>query len=235
MTATDGVAAVQRALSILDAFRGTNGVLTLKAISESTGLYKSTILRLMVSLEAFGYIRRLEEGGYQVGPKFSELAAVYQASFNLGDYVLPVLRNLVAQVNESASFYVAERDVRLCLYRVETDQVIRDHIRVGDTLPLDKGASGRVLMRFADGLPAALAPEEFVATSTGERHPDMAAVAAPVFALGGRIAGALSISGPRSRFSAKLVKSLREAVRVSAIELSRQLGAPQGPFDALRQ
>jgi len=38
---------------------------------------------------------------------------------------------------------------RLCLYRVDSPQPIRDHIRAGDLLPLDRGAGGRVLMAFA--------------------------------------------------------------------------------------
>ena len=81
----EGVAAVSRALSILDAFLGTKGILTLKEISEATDLYKSTVLRLLVSLERFGYVCCLGDKGYQVGPKGAELAAVYQASFDLRD------------------------------------------------------------------------------------------------------------------------------------------------------
>ena len=114
-----GVAAVNRALSILDAFQGTAGVLTLKELADVTGLYKSTILRLLGSLEGFGYIRRIDNGSYQIGPKPAALAAVYRESFNLQSYVMPALERVVAEINESATFYVAEGSSRVCLFRVE--------------------------------------------------------------------------------------------------------------------
>jgi DNA-binding IclR family transcriptional regulator len=220
-----GVAAVDRAFLILDAFRQTSGTLSLKEIAETTGLYKSTILRLLVSLVRFGYIRQLENGSYHLGPKLAELAAVYTASFNLERYVVPVLKEIVAEVDESATFYVAEGDSRVCLYRVETAQAIRDHIRVGDALPIQKGASGKVLLAFEHGLPDGVTVNELVITSVGERHPDMSAVAAPVFGLNGKLIGALSASGPKTRLNGKALKLASAIISREAVELSIKLGA----------
>ena len=223
---TGGVAAVNRALLILDAFRQTSGVLSLKEIAEATGLYKSTVLRLLESLEGFGYIRRLDTGSYHLGPKLAELAAVYRESFNLQSYVMPVLETVVAEIDESATFYVAEGEARVCLFRVETPQLIRDHIRVGDTLPL-KGASGKALIAFANGLESPADADALIFTSAGERHPDMAAVAAPVFGVGGKLVGALHASGPKTRFTAKAVKQISRVIQREAIQLSLRLGAPE--------
>jgi len=64
-----GVAAVDRALTILDAFREADQSLTLTEISKRVGFYKSTTLRLAESLEKFGYLRRLEDGAFRLGPK----------------------------------------------------------------------------------------------------------------------------------------------------------------------
>jgi len=227
MNQSQGVAAVNRALSILDAFKDSNGYLSLNDIAKATGLYKSTTLRLLASLEQYGYVRRLDEGGYHIGPKFAELGAIYQNSFNLRDYVLPVLRDLVDAIDESASFYIREQEGRLCLFRVETRQVIRDHIREGDLLPLDQGASGKVLTHFQAGLPDHIEPDKYVMVSLGERHVDMAASAAPVFGTGGRLVGALNISGPRSRFTPKVLKEIDLILRKSATKLSVNLGAPK--------
>lgn len=225
-----GVAAVNRALTILDAFRQTSGVLSLKEIAEKTGLYKSTALRLFGSLESFGYIRRLENGSYHLGPKLAELAAVYRESFNLQSYVLPALETVVGEIDESATFYVAEGQSRVCLFRVETSQVIRDHIRVGDALPIDKGASGKALRHYADGLRQPVSPADLVFTSAGERHPEMAAVAAPVFGVGGTLVGALNASGPKTRFTAKALKQFSRVIQREAVQLSLRLGAPPDRF-----
>lgn len=227
MDQSQGVAAVNRALSILDAFKNSSGHLSLNDIAKATGLYKSTTLRLLASLEQYGYVRRMDEGGYHIGPKLAELGAVYQNSFNLRDYVLPVLRDLVDAIDESASFYIREPEGRLCLFRVETRQVIRDHIREGDLLPLEQGASGKVLTHFQAGLPDRIEPETYVMVSLGERHADMAASAAPVFGTGGRLVGALNISGPRTRFTSKALKEIDRILRKSATDLSIILGAPR--------
>lgn len=42
----------------------------------------------------------------------------------------------------SASFHVRQGNQRLCLFRVDSPQPIRDHIRAGDLLPLDRGVGG---------------------------------------------------------------------------------------------
>ncbi len=227
---SEGVAAVNRALSILDAFRQSAGTLSLKDIAAKTGLYKSTILRLICSLEQFNYIRRLDDGSYHLGPKLAELAAVYRESFDLEAYVVPVLETIVAETDESATFYVAEGRSRVCLFRVATSQVIRDHIRVGDALPIDRGASGKALLTWERGLPAPVNIDDLVFTSAGERHPDMAAVAAPVFGLDGRLIGALNASGPKTRFHAKAMKSFGRIIRDEAVSLSLRLGAPETRF-----
>lgn len=225
-----GVAAVNRALSILDAFQGTAGDLTLKEIADATGLYKSTILRLIGSLESFGYVRRFENGSYHLGPKLAVLAAVYRESFNLQSYVLPVLEAVVAEINESATFYIAEGASRVCLFRVEAPQVIRDFVRVGDSLPIEKGASGKALLAFANGLQGQVGAKDLVFASAGERHPDMGAVAAPVFGLEGKLVGALNVSGPKTRFTAKTMKQFTPVIAREAVRLSIQLGAPAERF-----
>ena len=65
MSDEGGVAAVDRALSILDAL--TDEKISLAELSKRTGLYKSTVLRLAKSLERFGYILRTDDGSYRLG------------------------------------------------------------------------------------------------------------------------------------------------------------------------
>ena len=67
--AEEGFAAVDHALSILDAFADTHSKLSLAEISKRTGLYKSTVLRLTKSLEKYRYMRRSENGAYRLGSK----------------------------------------------------------------------------------------------------------------------------------------------------------------------
>jgi len=95
-----GVAAVDRALSILDAFCESDAKLSLAEISKRTGLYKSTILRLMKSLEKFGYMYRSDDGAYTLGAKTLFLGTLYQRQFRTSEIVPPVLRKIVAELKE---------------------------------------------------------------------------------------------------------------------------------------
>ncbi|MDB5815669.1 MAG: IclR family transcriptional regulator [Rhodocyclales bacterium] len=78
--AQSGVAAVDRALLILSAFREDDVSLSLALLARRTGLYKSTILRLLQSLLRAGYVVRLPEGSYVVGPEPARLARMFQTT-----------------------------------------------------------------------------------------------------------------------------------------------------------
>lgn len=221
-----GVAAVGRALTILAVFAERDDALTLAQISQSTGFYGSTILRLIESLKDYGYIRRLADGRYDVGPEPMRLARRYQESFRLGDVVMPVLRRLAEESGTTASFYVINGNVRVCLHRVEPARVVRVSSHEGDRLPLDRGAAGKILRAFSG---ARLEPFETIrrtcyATSFGERDPQTAAIAAPVFGVGQELRGALNLSGLREHFTARHIALLRRHVLASAAQLTEALG-----------
>ena len=142
--APGGAAAVDRAMTVLAAFQKGDGALSVTVLAERTRLYKSTVLRLLASLAHGGLLRKTSEGLWTLGPEIPRLAALYTASFSLEEVVLPVIKALVAKTGESVALHVKQGDQRLCLYRVDSPQLLRDHVRAGDLLPLDRGAGGRV-------------------------------------------------------------------------------------------
>lgn len=212
MSDQEGVAAVDRALSILDAL--TDERVSLADLSKRTGLYKSTVLRLIKSLEKAGYVLRAADGNYRLGSKVLSLGALYQRYFRTSEIVPPVLEQMASDLHEGASFYICEGNQRVCLHRVESTRAIRDSIHIGDRLPLTVGAAGHVLRAFGDGRGARFDEirHQMYAASYGERDAETAAIAAPVFGPGNKLVGALSVSGPRYRLEAtgeaKLVAAL---------------------------
>lgn len=146
MNSKAGVAAVDRAFEILNAFRADKPILTLAEISKATGLYKSTILRLMGSLEKYGFIWQRADGTYQLGAGTLALAGVFQEAFDLRQYVEPVLEELVRESGESASFFIRDGDHQVCLFRLDGRQTVRDYsLRLGDRRELNRGAASTVL------------------------------------------------------------------------------------------
>ncbi|HZV91933.1 MAG TPA: helix-turn-helix domain-containing protein, partial [Caldimonas sp.] len=186
-----GVAAVGRALAVIKAFRAGDGSLTLNELAHRTGLYKSTILRLVVTLAREHCIVRLDDGTYQLGSMLLHWGGIYQSALRMDDHVPMVLRRLAQETGEGASFFTREGELRVCLFRVDSPRSIRDHIHVGDLLPLDKGAAGRVLASFDSALvPRESFPRQVLIATVGEREPDIAAIAAPVFGPHGSLRGA---------------------------------------------
>ncbi|MGH6711118.1 MAG: IclR family transcriptional regulator domain-containing protein [Bradyrhizobium sp.] len=130
------------------------------------------------------------------------------------------LRRLMESTGESATYYVRRDQWRLVLHRVDSPRSVRDHIKVGDLLPLDRGAAGRVLLT-AEG--NASSPEAFrTIVSLGERDPEVAAVAGPVFARD-KVIAALSVSGPIGRFTKENVRKMSPIIEEKCRHLSRML------------
>jgi DNA-binding IclR family transcriptional regulator len=201
--APGGAASVDRAVTLLGLFAQSGGPFTLSSLAERARLYKSTVLRLLASLEHSGLVLKQADGRYALGPMVAQLYASYAASFSLESVVMPVLRDLVARTSESAAFHVRQGEHRLCLYRVDSPQPVRDHIRVGDLMPLSQGAGGRVLLAYA-GLAGELYDRirrEQVAVLCGDRVPELAGVSAPVFDASGTLVGALTLTMPRDRLA----------------------------------
>jgi DNA-binding IclR family transcriptional regulator len=221
--APGGAAAVDRALTLLCAFRQGDAPLSLAELAGRTQLYKSTVLRLLASLEHARLVQRLDSGRYALGSEVARLNAVYAASFSLDRVVLPVMRALVASTRESAAYHVAQGDARLCLYRVDSPQPIRDHIQAGDVLPLDRGTGGRVLSAFGPKPAASLGAadknlyarirEQGYFTALSDRLEGVAGISAPVFKADGSLAAALTLTMPTERYDERHVQNVLEAAR----------------------
>ena len=231
----EGVAAVDRALSILDVFTENDAALTLTEISKRTGLYKSTALRLAESLEKFGYLRRDEEGYYKIGAKPLFLGTLYQRQFKTLDVVPPALRRIVEELHEGASFFIRDNDHRVCLHRVDARRAVRDAVSEGDRLPIGVGASGHVLLAFdgQDGERYEQIRRKLYAASFGERDPETAAVSCPVFGLHQKLAGALTVSGPRYRIEEMTVEKILPVLFAQARLLTREFGGNPDAFDGV--
>jgi DNA-binding IclR family transcriptional regulator len=231
-----GVAAVDRALSILDVF--TEEYVSLAEIARRTGLYKSTAARLINSLEKFGYVLRLADGNFRLGAKAFKLGALYQRYFSSSEVVLPILRQLVAELQEDASFYVQDGGKRICLHRVNGTRAVGQLIHAGDPLPLTVGAAGHVLRAFNGGPGKKLDEIRRVmyAATAGERDPELAAIATPVFGMNDKLIGALSVSGPRYRLEELGVERVLPILFKHARTLTRSFGGHSDPaVDSVRR
>lgn len=226
-----GVAAVTRALAVMEAFELGESTLSLAELSRRAGMHKTTTLRLARTLALSNYMVQAEDGQWRLGPAAGWLGARYQAAFDVNNVVEPALHQLVKETGESASFYVREGDIRSCVARVEGPQSVRHNVRIGERLPLNRGAPGRVILAFsgAAGSPYESIREHGYHISLGEREPEVASVAAPVFGLNWRLLGSMCISGPSSRLTKPKLERTAKLVIRAANQLSYALAGSRSP------
>lgn len=227
----EGVTAVRRAMRILEAFGIEDSTLSLAELSRRTGFHRSTVLRLARTLAMDDYLAQRADGSWRLGKSAGWLGACYQATFNVHELVVPVLRDLAAATGESASYYVREGHQRICLARVEGVHSIRHHVRVGAALPLELGSPGRVLLAFSgeEGEVYDAIRRAGYALSMGERDPEVSSISAPIYGIHWALVGVMCVSGPLSRLSEDVLQGYRETIISAANRLSRaMMGVRQG-------
>ncbi|MFC1397940.1 IclR family transcriptional regulator [Acinetobacter lactucae] len=235
-----GVAAVDRALLILDAFDVDSPVLSLAEISRRTKLYKSTILRLLSSLERHGYVVRNEDGQFSLGITPLKLSRIYQNSFNLKDVIYPILERITKETGETSSFYILDHDKRVVLFRIEPVRSVKVSISEGDTFPVNVGASGKILRAFSQteievDETLQQIQNQFWASSFGERDPETSSLSVPVFSNGKQLQGALTISGPSERLTQEKIAENTSLLLECSIQVSKYLaGSIYGLEDAIK-
>ena len=233
--ATKGVNAVERALVIIESFRGSSDRLSLQTIADKTSLNKATIIRLIASLETFGYVLRVGPGEYALGPAFLEYANLYQGSFQFSDHALPVMRDLVKQSGTSAGLFIRDVDMRVCLHKVGSTAALLSSLREGDRRPILPGGTGKVMLAFSQDLSEQAAwpdirRDHFI-VNIGDRHPEFSSLAAPVFKRGQVLAAVLPISGPTSDFTDSLIKENLPRLLKAAAGLTKRIGGDARPFE----
>ena len=222
----DGVVAVERALALLDCFKLGKEKLSLAALASASGMHKTTVYRLMNSLERMGYVVRSEDSAYALGARLLYLGKLYEQSFHLSSVVEPVLFALAAQTKESASYYVLDKGTRLCLFRAEPSEGLRETRLAGTSLPLDDTAIGQVIRYWGLKEPIFDESPTIPLFTSGARDVHTAAFATPVFGADGEFMAALTLSGPASRLHAACETGEMVAPQLQAAsDLSRRLGA----------
>ncbi len=231
-----GVAAVERALTILESFRNNERSLSLAELANRTGFYKSTILRLVQSLERFNYIVRGNDGRYSVGPAAWRLGMLFKNGLRMEERLMPFLRELAKHTDESVAFWIPiiseVNPIRLCLLRIESPYAVSHNFRVGDTISLnppadkDLGTTGRVMRAFLFPIHPddEVIRKNRVFSSYGKRDPDLLGVGAPIFGPSDELVGVLTLSAPTSRRDKKWARSMMPFVLAAADKGTLALG-----------
>jgi IclR family transcriptional regulator, pca regulon regulatory protein len=165
-----GAEGARRVLAVLQAFSPSQHTLTARELAELTAIPLPSMYRYIALLRDSGLLVGDDRGAYHLSPRFISLARAAEAAETLIELADPVMRDLVKECGETVIFVRLIARVPVCVHRVESGHHLRATFEPGQSLPLLRGASGRVLLA---GLPERQRREHLAAAV-----PDLAAVQA---------------------------------------------------------
>ena len=169
--AAHGCEGARRVLALLLTFSADDHTLTARQLAERTGIALPSVYRYITLLRETGLLAGDERGSYRLSARLIGLARAAEVAESIIDVANPVMRDLNEQTGETVILVRLIGRSAVCVHRVESEQQLRISFEAGQPLPLDRGASARLLL-------ASLPPhvrKEYLAP-LAERDPEAAAL-----------------------------------------------------------
>lgn len=136
-----------RPLMVLEHLTQASQPLSLAQLAVRMKVPKSTLMRLLHSMEARGYVLHMPaERGFVPGSQTTELALRILRGSNIRRDCRAVLRALVSKLGETCNLTVPDAGHVLYIERVETSEPLRMHLPLGTRVPMHCTASGKLLL-----------------------------------------------------------------------------------------
>lgn len=149
----DYVQSLERGLSVILAFADHHPRLTLSEVATAAGLSRPTARRLLITLEALGYVRA-DGRTYMLTPHVLTLGYAYLNSLDLTAIAQPVMEKVVAEVRETCTLATLDGSDIVYISRISVRRISSLSLVIGTRLPAYASAMGQVIL--ADLSPASL-------------------------------------------------------------------------------
>ncbi|MCF6429919.1 HTH-type transcriptional regulator BhcR [Leisingera sp. MMG026] len=247
------IQSLDRALDVLDALAGANGM-TLTELSSALDQSAATMYRVLATLEARQIVEMEPQSQtWHIGAMAFRLGSAFLRRSSVIERARPVMRELMEATGETSNLGIERNGDVMFVSQVETHESIRAFFPPGTTSPMHASGIGKALLscfgedrlvrflrgrtleRFtaktltsADVLRADLTKIRTRGWSFDdeEKAPGMRCVAAPVFGMQGEVLAGISISGPTARMPDGGINGIGALVKDAAEKLSYGLGAP---------
>ena len=248
-----GTQAVSRAIHLLKLFTDDAPEHDLLALTELSGLNKTTTFRIMSALENEGLIERCD-AGYRLGSEAIVLGGRAMRSNNLRKVSREYLEQLSQETGETVTLEVLHSHPERHLCSLVIDEVLGKHLvgiapYIGSRLAVHATATGKALLAFSNkSVQEKILTDDLVAytgqtlskdklteelkqiktqgyaLSKGELEHGLMTVAAPIFDLNAKAVAALSIVAPSVRVGEGELEPLATLATQSANNISHALG-----------
>lgn len=245
------IQSIQRAAAILRSFTEAEPELGVVELSKRLELHKSTVSRILTTLQEEGLVsQNPETGKYRLGVGLISLAGVALGRLNVRGVTQPHLNGLVEISQETVNVVLQDGPECVNVERVASPKQIRYVGWIGRRMPLHCTAAGKVLLAFMEPeerdrllndpltrytnktitdksrmvTDLSLICQRGYAIVHEEFEDEFSAIAAPVFNHTRKIAGVLSISGPTFRMGPGQIERFIRPLLETANKASAEMG-----------
>jgi DNA-binding IclR family transcriptional regulator len=245
---TPTIQVLERAFSLLDTLAAQPEPVSLKEISERTGLHPSTAHRILNDLAIGRLVDRPQAGSYRLGMRLLELGNLVKARLDVRDAAIGPMRELHKLTHQPVNLSVRQGDEIVYIERTYSERSGMQVVRaVGGRAPLHLTSVGKLFLAHDDparvrayavrtGLTghtrnsitdqARLERELSSVRATGVARDDeelelgVRCMASGIFDDQGKLVAGLSVSAPSDR----LEETWLERVKATAAQISAALG-----------
>ncbi|WP_071460494.1 IclR family transcriptional regulator [Bacillus massilinigeriensis] len=252
MDRENSVKSVARALDIIEIVSRKESGFGVTEIANKMDMNKSSVHRTLSTLLQFGYVHQdTETGKYRLGYKFLDLGSRLLDSLDLRTEAKPYLLELGKSTNEVIHLVVHEQGEVVYIEKLEGNETLRMHSKVGRHAPMHCTSVGKAIMAFlSEKETQSILKEKGMKRHTEstiidevqllnelkkirqdgcaldmeENEPGIVCIAVPVFDYFGKAIGAVSVSGPAMRMTTEKLQLLKEKMKIIGSKISFALG-----------
>jgi IclR family KDG regulon transcriptional repressor len=249
------LSSVKKALELLDHFTVERPELSLAEISREVDAHKSSVFRVLTTLEAAGFLEKDPQSGkYRLGLKILDLAGRVWGRHDIRQIAAPHMEELARETGEVIHLAVLDGADIVYLEKKGQGQILTVATRVGGRNPAYASSMGKILLAdlsegelkaiLGRGKLKKLTPntitempklveelkrirEQGFALDNEETFPGIRCVGAPIRDAGGRVIAALSVTVPMQRMGDERVRELWRLVTNTARVVSERVAAEQ--------
>lgn len=139
---------IQRALDILNLFK-VHTTMSFAEIQEILGFNKSTLFRVLSTLQANKYLRKGEQGQYQLGLNVFILGNSVSREYQLKNVVSPYLEAVSQGIELTVHLGILDGMDVIIVAKAEPNKRIRMVSRIGGSVPAHCTGQGKTLLAFS--------------------------------------------------------------------------------------
>jgi IclR family transcriptional regulator, carbohydrate utilization repressor len=148
---TPTVQVIERMFSLLDILAAKEESMSLKEISEKSGLHPSTTHRILNDLASGRFVERPQAGTYRLGLRLLELGNIVKARLNVRDAAVLPMRELHKQINQPVNLSVRQGDEIVYIERAYSERSGMQVVRaIGGRAPLHLTSTGKLFLAADD-------------------------------------------------------------------------------------